>query len=227
MHNKTQQNMNGMRNSGDIQQLHCTRNVYFGIEANVWNCIIFVFNNGPLPNSYKILEFSTRICNLYHQQIQGAVSISRCCLTSIGIPILKIRRSNDPYLGKTGLYIGRGRGPFCLNLSSGARVCEILQAFLNNVIWSTKTRMSKWFVGKCSETWRCGERTDERMERQIYKHVAQGILMSPSTWFRTKMWSEMNIFKNSKENTFCDAVTWISDLRPWMSSGHYHYQCAW
>ena len=146
MHNKTQQNMNGMRNSGDIQPLHCTRNVYFGIEANVWNCIIFVFNNGPLPNSYKILEFSTRICNLYHQHIQGAVSISRCCITSIGTPILKIRRSNvlsliweSSYLGKTGLYIGRGPGPFCLNLSSGARVCEILQALLNNVISSTKT----------------------------------------------------------------------------------------
>ena len=46
----------------------------------------------------------------------GAVSIQRCRLTSIGIPMLKIRRSHDrlifnmgiPILGKDGLYIETG-----------------------------------------------------------------------------------------------------------------------
>ena len=46
----------------------------------------------------------------------GAVSILRCCLTNIGIPMLKIRRSPDrlivnkgiPMLGKDGLYIETG-----------------------------------------------------------------------------------------------------------------------
>ena len=47
----------------------------------------------------------------------GAVSISRCCLTSIGIPMLKIRRSRDrlifnigtPCMGKTGDLVGSCR----------------------------------------------------------------------------------------------------------------------
>ena len=52
------------------------------------------------------------------QMNQGVIQISSCRLTSIGIPMLKIRRSHDrlifnmgiPIPGKDGLYIETGPG---------------------------------------------------------------------------------------------------------------------
>ena len=69
----------------------------------------------------------------------GAVSIKRCCLTGIGISMLKIRRSHDslifnlgiPISGKDGLYIETGPSS-----SRAMRSLHISSAIFNHVWWA-------------------------------------------------------------------------------------------
>ena len=58
----------------------------------------------------------TQFTNAYVRQ-QGAVSIQRCRLTRIGIPLLKIRRSRDRYLERPSLYWNGAQvtRPQCVN----------------------------------------------------------------------------------------------------------------
>ena len=75
---------------------------------------------------------------------QGAVSIKRCCLTSIGIPMLKIRRSRPYYLQHGNPIPGKD----CLCIETGPR-----SPWWNFLYWQDDVFMLKlvqkdiWFRG--------------------------------------------------------------------------------
>ena len=59
-------------------------------------------------------------CSIHNRTChQGAVSVQRCCLTSIGIPMLKIRRSCDPLIFNMGIPIP-GKTVFILKQDPGS-----------------------------------------------------------------------------------------------------------
>ena len=71
--------------------------------------------NSKAENSWNV-QWQNLEQNNWHHRNHGAVSIKRCCLTGIGIPTLKIRRSHDRLIfnmgistpGKDGLYTETG-----------------------------------------------------------------------------------------------------------------------
>ena len=95
----------------------------------------------------------------------GAVSIKRCCLTSIGIPMLKIRLSHDcvifnmgiPTPGKDGLYIETGPrssyysgngGLWPLPLQSSCSSCHLRSFGADLAMWSLS--VVEFGMGCCS-----------------------------------------------------------------------------
>ena len=66
---------------------------------------------------------------------------------------------------------------------------------------------SKRFVSKYAETWKCGERTEGQANKQTHEWVTRVYSCVPSTWYRTKMWSEMNI-KEMWKTLFVKLWSW-------------------
>ena len=62
---------------------------YYGIAPLYWNGLIFLVQDGRISVANAL----------------GAVSVWRCRLTSIGIPMLKIRRSHDRLIFNMGIPI--------------------------------------------------------------------------------------------------------------------------